>query len=81
MAGMQGFEPQSLGPKPSILPLNYIPIVSYKTAIFYNKPLKIRSNTAYLKPPKYYCKYDGWKTFNNPYFKNKGQCVSYTNHL
>ncbi|MFS8159221.1 MAG: hypothetical protein ACMG6E_03235, partial [Candidatus Roizmanbacteria bacterium] len=26
------------------------------------------------------CKKDGWKTFNNPTFKNQGQCVSYTNH-
>lgn len=26
------------------------------------------------------CKKDGWKTFNNPSFKNQGQCVSYTNH-
>lgn len=23
------------------------------------------------------CKKDGWKTFNNPEFKNQGQCVSY----
>ncbi len=23
------------------------------------------------------CKKDGWKTFNNPTFKNQGQCVSY----
>ena len=26
------------------------------------------------------CKKDGWKTFNNPSFKNQGQCVSYANH-
>ena len=26
------------------------------------------------------CKKDGWKTFNNPVFKNQGECVSYTNH-
>jgi len=26
------------------------------------------------------CKKDGWKTFNNPTFKNQGQCVSYSNH-
>jgi len=25
------------------------------------------------------CKKDGWMTFNNPTFKNQGQCVSYTN--
>ena len=23
------------------------------------------------------CKKDGWKTFNNPTFKNQGDCVSY----
>ncbi len=23
------------------------------------------------------CKSDGWKTFNNPVFKNQGDCVSY----
>jgi hypothetical protein len=27
------------------------------------------------------CKKDGWKTFNNPVFKNQGQCVSYFNKL
>ena len=26
------------------------------------------------------CKKDGWKTFNNPSFKNQGQCVAYFNH-
>jgi hypothetical protein len=26
------------------------------------------------------CKHDGWKTFNNPSFKNQGQCVAYVNH-
>lgn len=26
------------------------------------------------------CKNNGWKIFNNPFFKNQGQCVSYTNH-
>ncbi len=26
------------------------------------------------------CKNGGWMTFNNPTFKNQGQCVSYTNH-
>ena len=25
------------------------------------------------------CKKDGWKSFNNPSFKNQGQCVSYVN--
>lgn len=26
------------------------------------------------------CKKDGWKTFNNPTFKNQGQCVKYVEH-
>ena len=26
------------------------------------------------------CKNGGWQTFNNPSFRNQGQCVSYTNH-
>jgi hypothetical protein len=26
------------------------------------------------------CKKGGWKTFNNPSFKNQGQCVAYVNH-
>ena len=26
------------------------------------------------------CKKGGWATFNNPTFKNQGQCVSYVNH-
>ena len=26
------------------------------------------------------CKNGGWKTFNNPSFKNQGQCVAYVNH-
>ncbi len=26
------------------------------------------------------CKHGGWKTFNNPSFKNQGRCVSYVNH-
>lgn len=26
------------------------------------------------------CKKGGWQTFNNPVFKNQGQCVSYVNH-
>ncbi len=38
--------------------------------------------TPIVGPPtsKDECKKDGWKTFNNPTFKNQGQCVSYTNH-
>jgi hypothetical protein len=37
---------------------------------------------ALVGPPtdKNQCKKDGWKSFNNPAFKNQGQCVSYTNH-
>ena len=27
------------------------------------------------------CKKDGWKTFNNPSFKNQGDCVSYVDNL
>lgn len=27
------------------------------------------------------CEKSGWKIFNNPTFKNQGQCVSYFNHL
>ncbi len=32
-----------------------------------------------ISPPtdKDQCKKDGWKTFNNPFFKNQGDCVSY----
>jgi hypothetical protein len=26
------------------------------------------------------CKHGGWQTFNNPSFKNQGQCVSFVNH-
>jgi hypothetical protein len=26
------------------------------------------------------CKHGGWKQFNNPSFKNQGQCVAYVNH-
>ena len=33
-------------------------------------------------PPtsKAQCKNGGWQTFNNPSFRNQGQCVSYVNH-
>ena len=30
--------------------------------------------------PKAQCKKGGWKRFNNPSFKNQGQCVSYVAH-
>jgi hypothetical protein len=36
-----------------------------------------------LVPPptnKEQCKNGGWMTFNNPTFRNQGQCVSFTNH-
>jgi hypothetical protein len=38
--------------------------------------------TPVVGPPttKSACKHGGWKTFNNPSFKNQGQCVSYVNH-
>jgi hypothetical protein len=34
---------------------------------------------AQVGPPtsKDVCKHGGWKTFNNPSFKNQGQCVSF----
>jgi len=37
------------------------------------------SGPVLMGPPiaKDECKKDGWKTFNNPTFKNQGQCVSY----
>ena len=38
--------------------------------------------TPVVGPPtsKAACKHGGWKTFNNPSFKNQGQCVSYVEH-
>lgn len=35
-----------------------------------------------IGPPtsKAQCKKGGWKTFNNPSFKNQGQCIAYVNH-
>jgi hypothetical protein len=35
-----------------------------------------------IGPPtsKDQCKSNGWETFNNPSFRNQGQCVSYFNH-
>jgi hypothetical protein len=45
------------------------------------------SNTTFdfepgIGPPtsKAQCKKGGWKKFNNPSFKNQGQCVAYVNH-
>ena len=36
-----------------------------------------------VAPPttKDQCKNDGWQTFNNPSFKNQGQCIKYVNGL
>ncbi len=41
--------------------------------------LTLRSGPILIGPPtsKDQCKNDGWKTFNNPVFKNQGDCVSY----
>jgi hypothetical protein len=37
---------------------------------------------ALVGPPtsKDQCKKGGWKSFNNPSFKNQGQCIAYVNH-
>ncbi len=42
----------------------------------------LTSGPVLVGPPanKDECKKGGWMTFNNPSFKNQGQCVSYTNH-
>jgi hypothetical protein len=31
--------------------------------------------------PADYCKRGGWMQFNDPVFKNQGDCVSYVRHL
>ena len=43
--------------------------------------IKITASANLVGPPtsKDQCKNDGWKTFNNPTFKNQGDCGSYTN--
>ncbi len=43
---------------------------------------RITTSAATVGPPtnKDQCKNDGWKIFNNPSFKNQGDCVSYINH-
>lgn len=45
----------------------------------YLPAIKIEANPALVLAPtnKDQCKNDGWKTFNNPTFKNQGACVSY----
>jgi hypothetical protein len=44
--------------------------------------LSLSSGPTPVGPPtnKDECKNGGWKTFNNPPFKNQGECVSFTNH-
>lgn len=44
---------------------------------------KVEANVPAVTPPtnKDQCKKDGWKTFNNPAFKNQGQCVEFVEHL
>ena len=43
---------------------------------------RIATSDPAVGPPtnKDQCKKDGWKTFNNPSFKNQGDCVSFINH-
>jgi hypothetical protein len=43
---------------------------------------RIQTSDPTVGPPtsKDLCKKDGWKTFNNPSFKNQGDCVSFSNH-
>lgn len=45
----------------------------------YVLPIQITASAPLVGPPttKDQCKKDGWKTFNNPSFKNQGDCVSY----
>jgi hypothetical protein len=40
-------------------------------------------STPLVGPPtdKEQCKKDGWRQFNNPVFKNQGDCVSFVNKL
>ncbi|MCL4418599.1 hypothetical protein M1146_00690 [Patescibacteria group bacterium] len=44
--------------------------------------LSLLSGPILVGPPtnKNQCKKDGWKIFNNPSFKNQGQCVDYVEH-
>jgi hypothetical protein len=44
---------------------------------------RITATAALVAPPasKDQCKNDGWKTFNNPSFKNQGDCVSFVQNL
>jgi hypothetical protein len=44
--------------------------------------LSLLSGPILVGPPtdKNQCKNEGWKTFNNPPFKNQGQCVEFVNN-
>lgn len=44
--------------------------------------LSLSSGPVLIGPPtsKDQCKNDGWKAFNNPSFKNQGQCVDFVEH-
>lgn len=44
--------------------------------------LTVKSGPVLVGPPtsKDQCKKDGWKIFNNPTFRNQGQCVAYVEH-
>jgi len=46
---------------------------------FYFDNLSLTSGPILVGPPtdKNQCKKGGWKTFNNPTFKNQGQCISF----
>jgi hypothetical protein len=43
---------------------------------------KLTASAPLVSPPtsKDQCKNDGWKNFNNPTYKNQGQCIDYVNH-
>jgi len=45
----------------------------------YRQMARISTSAATVGPPtkKDQCKRDGWKSFNNPAFKNQGDCVSF----
>jgi hypothetical protein len=61
-----------------IPPVSCISLVDHK----YTNPKCYEPVPVVTGPPttKNACKQGGWKTFNNPSFKNQGQCVSYVNH-
>ncbi len=50
---------------------------------FCDPPIPPFDPTPQLGPPptnKDQCKNDGWRAFNNPSFRNQGDCVSFVNH-